>query len=585
MTKAFGSRTTLLLLPLLVACGGDGAGRAERAGGDFCRTVLARVDSFMTAWEADHPAVTGEKYGGTVVVGTIGEIADGMNGFVSADYAASQHQAHVAMMTLVSYDDDYQPVPYLARSWEVDDPDHPTEITWHLRDDVYWHDGEKVDANDVAFTWIRVTDPETAFPNVAFWDHYVRGPEGVEVLDPLTVKIRLRPHAEYLDAWRTTTIMPEHLLADVPAAELKQHPFGTQCPVGNGPFVFVSHRPQESWTFRANPAFPEGLGGRPFLDRYVYRIIPEETTLLTELLTENIDVYIAPRPDQADQIRQARHLEFRSFPFRNFVFVGWNSRRPQLADAEVRKAITLGTNRQEIVDALLHGFGRVANSGVPPFHWAFDEGLARSMPHDPAQAERLLDEAGWVDRDGDGVRENAEGTPLAFSVKYNSGNQQRQNIAEIMQAQLARIGMRVQPQVVEWSTLLDQINSPDRREFDGVVMAWVTEFKVDDADLFHSQRLDAPYAWAGTRDPRIDRLLDTLQLVVDREQALPLWREYQRLILEEQPYTYFWYQDRLEGINRRLRDVEMDVRGEWINIREWWIPAEQRRASARVAGR
>src|SRR5690606_493186 len=106
-------------------------------------------------------------------------------------------------------------------------------------------------------------------------------------------------------------------------------------------------------------------------------------------------------------------------------------------------------------------------------------------------------------------------------------------IAEIMQSQLARVGIEVRPQVVEWATLLQQINTPTLRDFDGVVMGWVTEFKLDDTDLFHSERIDQPYAWSGTNNADLDRLLDQLALTVDREEALPLWAEYQRVIAEE----------------------------------------------------
>jgi peptide/nickel transport system substrate-binding protein len=572
-----------LLVGLAWGCAGEPGEQSAAGGGDFCRVALARVESFMGSFGGALGARAADRYGGTAVVASIGELADGMNALVSSDNGATQHQTFVNLMTLLRYDDSYQPVPYLAESWEVDDAESPTEITWHLRDDVYWHDGERTDAYDVRFTWLRVTDPLTAFPNAAYWDHYVKGAEGVEVVDSFTVKIKLRPHADYLDPWRQTAIMPEHLLGDVPPTELRQHPFGTQCPVGNGPFVFVSHRPQESWTFRANPAFPEALGGRPYLDRYVYRVVPEQTTLLTDLLTESVDVYIAPRPDQARAIMDSPDLEFRRFPFREFRFVAWNTRRPQLADARVRRAITLGTNRREIVEALLAGYGTIANSTVPPFHWANDESLMGELPYDPGEARRLLDEAGWIDRDGDGVREGADGTRLSFTIKYNQGNQQRQDIAEIMQAQLTQLGMEVRPQVVEWTTLLEQINTPARREFDGVVMAWVTDFKVDDSDLFHSERLDAPYQWTGTQNPEIDRLLDTLQLVVDRDRARPLWQEYQRAVMEEQPFTIFFFPERLAGINRRLEDVRMDARGEWVNLKDWWIAADERRASGGAA--
>jgi peptide/nickel transport system substrate-binding protein len=130
--------------------------------------------------------------------------------------------------------------------------------------------------------------------------------------------------------------------------------------------------------------------------------------------------------------------------------------------------------------------------------------------------------------------------------------------------------------VVEWLTLLSQINDPTRRDFDGVVMGWVGEFKLDDTDLFHSGRLSGPYAWAGTRRPDIDNFLDELPLVIDRADAKPLWAQYQELLVDEQPFTFFYFPDRLDGVSKRLRGVEMDSRGEWLNIKDWWVPADQR---------
>jgi peptide/nickel transport system substrate-binding protein len=562
----------LLLLAFVAGGCGDGTPgeRSVRGMPAFCQEVLPAVD----AWVAGLDQPTGERYGGTAVVGGIGEIADGMNGLVSSDYTANQHQLFVNLMSLVRLDASFEPEPYLAESWSFNA--EGTELTFRLRDGIYWHDGTPTTARDVAFTYRRAVDPATAFPNSAFWTNYDRSEQGVEVLDDLTVRFRLRPHAEPLDPWRSTPILPEHLLGDVPPAELRQHPYGTRCPVGNGPFVFAEHRQDESWTFVRNPGFPEAVGGPPYLDRYVYRVVPEQTTLLTELLTENLDYYVAPGPDQVPQIQAANRVEFRDFVFRQYVFVGWNSRRPQLEDARVRRALTVGTNRDQIIQALLRGYGTVANAGVPPFHYAYYEGIADSLRYDPDQARRLLDAAGWSEIGADGIRRRADGTRMEISIKYNQGNQQRQDVAEIMQSQLREIGVAVRPQVVEWATLLNQINSVEQRDFDGVVMGWVTEFKVDDHDLFHSSKVDTPYGWSGTRNPRLDVLLDTLQLITDRSEALPLWHEYQYEILAEQPYTFLFYPQRLAGLNVRLRDVELDVRGEWVNIHEWWIPAEER---------
>jgi len=551
---------------LVTACGGGD--QATLSGDPFCVAALGAVSTFMSEARSTHPAPDDPRYGGTVVVGNYGEMGDGMSAATVSEDTSRQHQQFVNLMTLIDYDENYGPRPYLAERWELA-PD-TTSITFYLRQDVLWHDGEPTDAHDVAFTWNAINDPLTGYPNAASLEFFVKGDEGIEVLDDFTVRIHMRPHPQFMDTFRGIAILPEHLLGDVPHAELGRHPYGTQCPVGNGPFVFESHRPQDRWIFTANPVFPEGLGGRPFVDRYVYRVITEQTTLLTELLTENVDVYIAPAPEQAPQIIADPNLELGEFVARQYTFVGWNARKPQLADARVRRALTMGTDRERIVEAVIQGYGTVAHSGVPPFHWAYDPSVIDPLPYDPEGARALLDEAGWTDRDGDGVRESADGTRLSISIKYNT-NQVRQQIAEIMQAQLAQIGVEVQPRVVEWTTLVDQISTPGERDFDGVVMGWVVGFELDDTELFHSDLVDQPLALSGTQNPEIDRLVEELRLIADRDVARPLYAEYQRLLVEEQPYTYVYFPERLAGLNKRVHGVVMDARGDWGNIKDWWL--------------
>lgn len=570
-----GRRRLTVVLPaavliVLTSCGDtendqQGAGAAD----DFCTAALARVDSFMARVEAERPAPDDARYGGTAVAAGIADLSGGMNAFALQDAASNQHQMFVNQMTLIRYDENLEPEPYLAESWQVS-PDG-TELTFRLRDDVVWHDGERTDAYDVAFTYLRATDPATGFANAGYWDSYVAGEAGVEVVDSFTVTLRLQPHAEFMDPWRTVAIMPEHLLGDVAPGELAAHPYGSVCPVGNGPFVFVAHRPQESWTFRANPAFSPDLGGRPFLDRYMYRVVPEQSTLLNELRSGGVHLYFLVRPDQAEAVETHAELELMAAPSREVVFVAWNARRPRLSDARVRRALTMGLNREAIVDALLAGHGTVASASVPPFHFAHDGAAGEAVAYDTAAAAALLDEAGWRDRDGDGVRENDEGTPLSITVKTNAGNRLRQDIAEIMQAQLRGIGVEVRPEVVEMGTLMGQVTDPARREFDAFILSWAHEFKVDDSDLFHSQRLDGLYQWSGIESPTLDRYLDTLPLLIDRDEARPVWQAYQRALVEEQPYTFLYYPDHLNGLRRSLRGVEADERGTWLTVHEWWL--------------
>ncbi len=300
MSRRTLGRLGLVTVVFAAACR-DGASPAATATASsaFCDSVRPRVQAFLARAKAEYPTPDNPRYGGTAVVGTVAE-PSGMNPAIPTDYYGTEYQQFVLLMTLVGLDDHYQPIPYLAKSWEVNAD--TTELTFHLRDDVYWHDGVRTDANDVAFTYEVVTDPRTGFPNAAYWDNYARGDSAVQVLDSLTVRVRLRPHADFLDPWRATPLLPAHLLKNVSHEELAAHPYTTRCPVGNGPFVFDEHAPGDRWVFEANPAFPQDLGGRPYLDRLVNRFIPDQSTLLNELLSGGIDVYIAAQPDQVPQI-------------------------------------------------------------------------------------------------------------------------------------------------------------------------------------------------------------------------------------------------------------------------------------------
>ncbi|MDH5588492.1 MAG: ABC transporter substrate-binding protein, partial [Gemmatimonadota bacterium] len=196
--------------------------------------------------------------------------------------------------------------------------------------------------------------------------------------------------------------------------------------------------------------------------------------------------------------------------------------------------------------------------------------------YDPEAAALLLEEAGWVDRDGDGVRENADGVRLSLGIRYPPGSVLRQSAGEIIQAQLARIGVEVGLRPTETAVLMEVVTNPGSRDFDGLMLTWANDFRLDDSDLLHSRNVDGDWGFAGIRSPALDRYLDTLQVVLDREEALPLWREYQRLQEEIHPYMFLYFPQRLAGANRRLHGVVMDARGELVSVRDWWIDPEMR---------
>src|SRR5690606_5636579 len=233
----------VIVLSPLLACGGDGAG----GGGEGLQALEESV-------------AEEERYGGTAVVASINDISD-LNPLTSTDHNSNQLRMFVLFMPLLAYDENLEPVPHLARSWELNAD--TSAITFHLRDDVFWHDGAKTTAYDVKFSYDLARDPDTGFPNTAFWTHYG---EAVAV-DSFTFRVAMEPHADVLDPWRVVAPVPMHVLDGVAAAQLRNHPFSTTTPLGNGPFRFVSRAPGQNWVFEANENHPEELGGRPYLDR------------------------------------------------------------------------------------------------------------------------------------------------------------------------------------------------------------------------------------------------------------------------------------------------------------------------------
>jgi ABC-type transport system substrate-binding protein len=167
----------------------------------FCEETMARVDAFMSRFEGQVPP--SDQYGGSATAGTPNEMP-GLNAHVIAENTSLQHQIFINHMTLVRYDEDKNPQPYLAESWVVSGDNR--EITFHTRDDVYWHDGELTDAYDVAYTVERATDPETGFQNSGWWTYMETGPGAIEVIDSFTIRFRMTPHADFMDmgpCWRS----------------------------------------------------------------------------------------------------------------------------------------------------------------------------------------------------------------------------------------------------------------------------------------------------------------------------------------------------------------------------------------------
>jgi peptide/nickel transport system substrate-binding protein len=499
--------------------------------------------------------------GGTVIVGMRTDFG-GLNPITNTSLTTDHVMKFGLFTPLIQYDEDLSPTPHLAESWEMHGD---TAVTFTLREDVRWHDGQPVTAEDVKFTFDMAKNPETAS---LLASAYLALVESAEVLDARTIRFRFEtPHAQALeDFWWPP--VPRHLLEGVSPAEMANAPFNRN-PVGSGPFRFREWRANERIVLEANPDYPEGLGGPPAAERVVFRIIPEAATRLTELLTGGIHIQFNVEPEQVQRVEQTNATQVHSAPGTTLFYIGWNNAREPFTDARVRRAMTLAIDRQQIMDALLRGHARPATSTVPPWHPYYPG--TDPLPYDPDQARRLLDEAGW--REGpDGVRRGPNGQPMRFRL-MTSERALNRAIVEVVQDQLRRVGVGAQIEILEFQTMLAQHRS---RDFDAVLSNWVLDnFQMASTprSLFHSSEaeIEGSANRSGVRSPRLDRLIDAGAAATDSDEARAIWRQLTETLQEEQPFTFMFWMDDVSGARDVVSGYSTDERSEFVSMQEWSV--------------
>lgn len=500
--------------------------------------------------------------GGTAVVAGSSDLQN-LIGPIVDEQTSAEVLKYALSTTLIRLDDALAYAPYAAREWTLEGD---SAAVFRLREGLAWHDGRPTTARDVVFTFERVKDPETGSP----LHEMFAGWEAAQILDSLTVRFTLRPHPDPLYPWTELPLVPAHALDTVPATRLRQAAYGRR-PIGNGPFRFVSHRENDRWVFEANPDFPTDLGGRPHLDRLVWRVIPESAAQVAELRTGRAHLAMSPRTQHLEQLRGDTAVRVIQAPSNMYAFIGWNVRRPALSDPRVRRALTHAIDRGQLLEGLRGGYGEVAFGPVPPGHWAHHDGL-EPLPYDPEESRTLLAAAGWTDSDGDGIRENAAGEPLEIELKIPSMVDFSRDLAEVVRGDLADVGVRMTTRPLEAATLFADITGAEKR-FDAVLLTLAADFRMDLRDTFHSRAVGQPYQLSSWSQPEADSLMDGIAAAPTREAATPLWHGFQEVLRREQPWTFLYYAPSLRAARTELLGVRMDGRGTFVSLPEWWLAA------------
>ncbi len=506
--------------------------------------------------------------GDTLVAGSIGD-ARTLIPILASD-SASQDICGLVFNGLVKYAPDLTLVGDLAQRWDI--KEGGLVIVFHLRKNVRWHDGVPFTAADVRFTYDTLIDPKVPTPYSGDFERV----QALEVLDDATVKVRYKePFSPGLASWGMW-IMPKHLLE---SADWQTTPFARH-PIGTGPYRFRQWKTAESIELVANPDYFEH---RPFVDRYFYRVIPDQATMFLELSTQHVDsTGLTPlqyRRQTDTPFFQRVYRKYR-YPSFGYTYLGYNLNDPKFADRRVRQALNYAINKDEIIDGILLGLGRVSTGPFPPESWAYNDTI-KPAPYDPAKAKALLAEAGWVDTDADGWLDR-HGQVFSFVLLTNQGNDPRQKAAEIIQRRLKEIGIRMEIRVIEWSAFLSQFI--DTRNFEAILLGWGLSRDPDLFDIFHSSKTKkGEFNFVSYHNDEVDRLIEEGRRSFDQDQRKAIYRRIHELIYEDQPYTFLYVPDALPIVHARFRNVVATPIGIGYNLIDWYVPgAEQRYASWRL---
>lgn len=501
---------------------------------------------------------------------------------VSSDAYASEVQNYVLESLLARDPDTLEWQGLIAQDWSISDDG--LTITFRLKRDVSFSDGEPLTARDVAFSYEFIMNEAIAAPRARA---YMAKIQRVTALDDHTVEfVFAEPYFNSLQLAGGMGIMPEHFYRRF-LDDARTFNESRGLLLGSGPYRLAD---PENWTpdqgrveLERNPRYWGAVDGS--FDRVVWRVIENDSARLTTFRNQDIDVYLA-RPREYQQLlddtglaERSHHFEYMS-PTAGYSYIAWNQERvgspTRFADPRVRMAMSHLTDVERVIQEVYLGYAERAVSPFNPRSPQHDASLT-PIPHDVERAQALLAEAGFADRNGDGILEGEDGKPFEFELTFFQDSEDTRRMVLFLRDLYARAGIVMKPRPTEWSVMLDEIN---RKDFDAITLGWTSGVETDIFQIFHSSQIvEGGDNFTHYRNVELDRLIDAARSEVDEERRMGLWRQAERELVTDQPYTFLFRRNTLAFIDKRIAGLENTALG--LNLMsvpvEIWVPAAQQR--------
>lgn len=544
----------LVLAGVLALSGCKGAGEKAESAADGAKTSVSPAQK----------APVGQPVpGGRIVMAVIGEPSN-LIPPLSSD-SASHEVADLLYVSPLRYDKDIKLECFAAERYEV--LEDGKLLKFWLRPGIRWTDGVELTAEDVEFTYKLMIDPKTP---TAYAEDY-KAIERFTVTGKYSFEVRYaEPFARALVTW-AGSILPKHVLS---GQDLMNTKYARE-PIGAGPYKLASWEPGRKLVLDVNTDYFEG---RPNIDQVVYRIIPDQSTMFLELKAGGIDMMgLTPQQYLFQTKGGSWETDWQKFKYLAFAYtyMGYNLKSPFFADVRVRRALAHAVNKEDVIKGATLGLGLPTVGPYTPGTWMYDDAI-KDYAFDPALAKKLLAEAGWEDRNGDGVLEDASGRPFSFTILTNQGNDQRIKAATIIQSQLAAVGVRVAIRTVEWASFIKEF--VDKGNFDALILGWTIAQDPDVYDVWHSSRaVPGGLNFVGFKNAEADALLEKGRHTLDQAARKKIYDAFQEILFREQPYLFLYAPYSLPILSSRFQNVAAAPAGISYNFTKWWVPRDKQK--------
>ena len=468
-----------------------------------------------------------------------------LNPILSTDKTSSD-VAQWLFNGLIKYDKDANIIPDLAEHYYfVDD----TTLVFELKQNVKWSDGTPFSARDVLFTYETIISPKIFTPYASGFMHI----DHVKMLNDFKIEVKYKyPYFKALEVWMME-ILPEHKLkneTDLMTSKFNQNPLGT------GPYTLTQFNISKDIVLEANPTY---FIHKPNINQIIFHYLPDRSAEFLMLKSKKLDVGSLSPLQLERQIDEdfRKHYTIYEDIAHNYSYMGFNLKSEKFKDARVREALSLAIDRQELVDILYFGHGKVCTGPFLPGTGAFNEKVLAPKPN-IEKAKALLKEAGYD-----------ENHPFEFELS-TSANGSGSYSAQILQHQLKKAGVVMKLRIMEWQAFLNTIVHP--RNFEAVLLGWSLALTPDAYPLWHSSSSKlGGFNLVSYSNPEVDKLIEQGINTINRDELGIIYKEIFKKISDDLPYLFLYIPDSITVVNKNIKNIEPSVIGIMHNQKDWEI--------------